>query len=490
MRDSTNDRTLFRQGWAEADITPLQPVLIAGQFSARLSEGIRDPLTATAWAVQSGNEHVVFVSCDLIAIPEEMRDAVRLAVGRRQLAGLDPERIILNATHTHTAPEIRLLSALAPLEGAGITIDEAMTVQSYVDFAVDRIAEAVSRAWSSCAPGAVAYGWGNAVIGRNRRWVDDEGNATMYNLKSSPDSRFRHIEGYEDHSLNVIATYDQDGNMTGLVVNVPCPSQITEHLFVISADWWHETRLKLRSLYGEGLYVLPQCSAAGDLSPHQLLDRDAHERMLQLKGRTAREEIAVQLVSAVEDIVPYIRDTRDSNPVIKAQSIQLDLPANILTEQQVDAARLEAERWMGMYEQEKRKLEEQPELRSKPRWYEAVSVAFRRSNWHMNVVRRYEYQKTCGTLPVELQAVRLGDVALAAVPFELYLDYGNQMKVRSIAKQTFLVQLAGTGAYLPSVRSVIGGGYGSVPASNPIAPVSGQIVADWITEQIVKLMGN
>lgn len=491
--NSGTNRPLFRQGWAQADITPSQPVLIAGQFHARLSEGVMDPLSVTAWAVQSGEDHAVFVSCDLVAVPDEMRDAVRRSVGRRQPAELDPRKIILNATHSHAAPEVRPTSMTAghtSSGGSGLPFEEAMPVQSYVDFAVERIADAVCEAWSRREPGAIAYGWGNAVIGRNRRWVDDEGRATMYNLPVSPNSRFRHFEGYEDHSLNVIATYSQEGDITGLVVNVPCPSQKTESLFVISADYWHETRQMLRRKYGDGLFILPQCSAAGDLSPHQLLDREAYERMLKLKGRTAREEIACQLVAAIDDIVPYIRDTRDHHPVVKLSSARLDLPANKLTERDAEEAKQEAEQLMAVFADEMRKLEEQPELRAKERWYLAASYAYRRANWYMSVARRYEYQKTCSTLPAEINVVRLGDIVLATVPYELYLDFGSQMKVRSKAKQTFVVQLAGGGTYLPSTRSVQGGGYGSVPASNPLGPESGQVIADHVTEQIVQLMEN
>jgi hypothetical protein len=485
------NESAFRQGWAQTDITPLGPVFIAGQFNARLSEGVLDPLSATVWAIQSGDDHAVFVCCDLVAIPDEMRAQIRDAVERKKLPGLNSRAVILNATHSHAAPEIRTPSKTGghtSSGGAGVELAEATPIQQYVDFAVGRIVEAIAAAWSRLAPGAVAYGWGTAVIGRNRRWVSDEGKSTMYNLKTSPDSRFRHIEGGEDHSLNVMATYDEAGKLTGLIINVPCPSQKSEHLYQISADYWCETRKLLRSQYGEELFILPQCSAAGDLSPHLLLDSGPYARMLKLKGRTERDEIASLLVGAINDIVPYIRDTREANPVVKLSLGQLDLPANRLTEQDAIEAEQEAERLLGVFEQEKRKLEEQPELRAKDRWYVAASAAYRRANWFMNVRRRYEYQKTCDTLPAEVNVIRIGDVALATVPFELYLDFGNQMKIRSVAKQTFVVQLAGGGTYLPSPRSVQGGGYGSVPASNPLGPEGGQVIADHVTEQIGKLM--
>jgi hypothetical protein len=81
-------------------------------------------------------------------------------------------------------------------------------------------------------------------------------------------------------------------------------------------------------------------------------------------------------------------------------------------------------------------------------------------------------------VPAELHVIRLGEVVLATNPFELYTDFGLQIQVRSPAVQTFLVQLAGEGTYVPSPRSVAGGGYGSVPASNPVGPEGGQQLAE------------
>lgn len=101
----------LRIGWASADITPAKPVVLTGFSSARVSEGVTDSSTATALvldAVREGRSGaaVVLVSCDLIAISEKLRDSVREKAGRL-LPELDAGKIILNATHTHCAPETR-----------------------------------------------------------------------------------------------------------------------------------------------------------------------------------------------------------------------------------------------------------------------------------------------------------------------------------------------------------------------------------------------
>jgi hypothetical protein len=108
-------------------------------------------------------------------------------------------------------------------------------------------------------------------------------------------------------------------------------------------------------------------------------------------------------------------------------------------------------------------------------------------NWYRGVILRYEEQKIHPTLPGELHTIRLGDIVFATNPFEYYVDFGVQIKLRSPALQTFLVELAGSGSYVPSRRSTQGGGYGSMPASNPIGPDGGQVLAEKTVELIRSL---
>lgn len=482
-------------GWAETDITPHlseMPVYIAGQFYVRLSEGVHDPLTATVWALQSGEEQAVFVSCDLSSISNALSESVRVHL-RQSSIDLDPEKVIIHATHTHTGPETRLVSPTASYIGIGsggngIELD-AQPVEAVVEYIAGRIAQAVISAWTTRAPGGIAHGLGHAIVGRNRRWTNIEGQTTMYGLNESAADQFSHIEGYEDHSVQLIATYDSQKTLTGLVVNVPCPSQEDEHGFLLSADYWHETRQQLRRRFGESLYILPQCSAAGDLTSHLLYDTQAEERMLALKGRTAREEIAHRIADAVGDILPYIGSSIDWTPLLRHRVGFTMLPMNRLQESDAATARRNAEIWRAIYEKELQKLGDRPELRKKPRWYVDVTAAYRTMQWHQGVVRRFEQQSSRPEMKVEWHTLRLSGVAMATVPFELYLDYGIQIKVRSPAVQMFLIQLAGQGTYMPSHRSVNGGGYGSVPASNPIGIEGGQLLTGQLVEGIRALWG-
>lgn len=468
-------------GWGQADLTPSKlPVLIPGQFHSRVAEGVADPLGVTACAFAAQGEAVVFVTCDLISVPDHLRDAVRQRVAKL-VPSLDPMKIILSGTHTHTGVEIRMpFAELSRVLEDSLIPDARATVEAYIAFAADRIAEAVAQAWEGKTAGAVAFGLGEAVVARNRRWVDNQGVSTMYGLlRDEAKERFRHIEGYEDHSLNLLATYDAEGRLSGIIVNLPSPSQEGEHGFEISADFWYETRRELRRRFGESLAILPQCSAAGDLTSHLIFGQEAHERMLRLRGRTPREEIAHRIADGVERVVPCLAVEADASPVLEHRVVTLELPLNELTAEMAESARQEVAKWQAEHEAALRRLAENPSLRNDPRWYLDPTRTARRMNWHRNVVERYAaLQRGERTQTVELHVVRLGEIAFASNPFEYYLDYGIQIKIRSPAIQTFLIQLAGGGSYVPSPRSVAGGGYGSVPASNPVGPEGGQRLAD------------
>ncbi len=474
-------RQRIKIGWSREDITPTGPVFIAGQFHARLSEGIRDPLTATACVFESDGVSLIFVSCDLVTVSDELREAVLQELAATGCA-VDASAVILNATHTHAGPEVRLPSKFGgqtSAKGTGIENQvEAWPIQQTIDFIAPRVARAIGRAWESRSEGGFSYGLGHAVVARNRRWVNDAGKATMYGLRAAVADTFRHIEGYEDHSINLIGTHDGEGELTGLIVNIACPSQETGGLYELSADFWHETRLEIRRRMGRDIEVLPQLSAAGDQSPTLLFENAARDRMLELSGRTMRGEIAHRIANGVMDILPALETDVITHPVLRHVSRELDLPMNRLTAADAEASRREAEEFRLKYEAEKARLEANPEVRDEPRWYVELTKNYRRMNWLLNAVNRFENQSDCSVMPTRVHAVRLGDIAFMTNTFEYYLDFGIQLKVRSPAVQTFLIQLCGPGTYVPSPRSVLGGGYGSVPASNPVGPEGGQALAD------------
>jgi hypothetical protein len=96
-----------------------------------------------------------------------------------------------------------------------------------------------------------------------------------------------------------------------------------------------------------------------------------------------------------------------------------------------------------------------------------------------SVVKRYEHGDKLPPYTMELHVLRIGDVAIATNTFELYIDYGIQMKARSPAQQTLLIQLTnGSGLYLPTAEGIAGGSYSGLPYVNAVGPEGGQMLVD------------
>jgi hypothetical protein len=489
----------LRIGWASVDVTPERPVLVRGQFYARVSEGVADRLTVTALAIESVRDgepggHVVLVGCDYVRVPECLRDSVRQQVSERA-PEIDPSGIILNATHTHTGPQLRTPGEAdkdtAGNLGRDVGVDfgtRIMDPTEYTAWATERIAGAVVEAWEKREPGGIGFGLGFATVGYNRRICYYTGESRMYGNPDDPE--FSHIEGGADPSVAVLSTWSSAGDLTGLVVNVACPSQVSESDFVISADYWHETRAELRRRFGEGLFVLPQCAAAGDQAPPKpsiTIGWGAQQRMWDLQGRTEREDIGIRISDAVEGILPAMESDIRWAPTFDHHSETVRLLRRRITREDVDAALVDAEDYRKQHEAIAADLEAHPEKRQEPRWYVDLTRAYRRWKWNEAVARRFALQDSDPEVDVELHVVRLGDVAIATNPFEYYLDFGLQIKARSKALQTFIVQLTGEGAYVPTVRGASGGSYGAVAASTPVGPEGGRQLVDRTVAAIARM---
>ena len=83
-------------GWAARDITPERPVMIRGLFNLRIATRVRDPLTVTALAIDSGDDHAIIASIDACAADEEVIAESRDIVGKR-LAGFDRNKLVVSA---------------------------------------------------------------------------------------------------------------------------------------------------------------------------------------------------------------------------------------------------------------------------------------------------------------------------------------------------------------------------------------------------------
>ncbi|HOK80160.1 MAG TPA: hypothetical protein PK303_07645 [bacterium] len=477
-------------GWAEVDITPDMPVCLCGQFHARVSEGVKDPITATILVLEAtgknDRKHAVMVSCDLVAIPAEFKRAV-VEKTKTLVPEIDKTSIIMNATHTHTAPEsggdiLRGTPGLDIKDIYGVELP-VMKITDYIEFAASKIAHGIQNAWEKRKESGIGYGLGYAVVGYNRRVSYYDGSSKMYGTTDDP--QFSHIEGYEDHTLNIMGTWDIQKNLTGLIVNIACPSQVDEHLFEISADYWHDVKKELRRRFGENIFILAQCSAAGDQSPHILLCKKAYERMWNLSGRSERQDIAVRVADGIQRVLGDIEKDIRWQLEFEVISKKLRLKGFSCSAKDLKQFSKEAMKSRKEYERLKKEIDNNPEITKQPRWYRDITYHYRKYRWFQRCVER-EKNKKSKNVQVEVHVVRLGDIVFATNPFELFLDYGIRIKAQSKAVQSFIVQLAGGGTYLPTEKAVKGKSYGAIGPSCMVGPEGG----NQLVEKTLEIINN
>lgn len=452
-------------GSASTDITPDEAVALCGQFHLRIGRSAETPITANALAFESRDETqsldlAIMVSCDVIHIPPDVLTLVRQEVSKG-LPDLDTSRIFLAGTHTHTAPVLEPGKYVLPQEGV-------MSVERYLAFFAQRVADAIIQAWNSRAPGSVSWGLSDAMVAYNRRAVYANGSAQMYGSTLVPE--FRGLEGYEDHDVVTLFAWNAADSLIGMAVNVSCPSQEVEGRSVVNADFWHPVRQALHQRYGKQACILGLTGAAGDQSPHLMYRKAADERMRRLRGLTRLEEIARRIVRAVDEIHDAVQQDRHSDLPFRHHVETIHFPMRLVTEAEYAEAKTAVE-------QAAARIAESPQ---------AADQLYRQMKWYEATVNRFEQQRTVPqpTYEMELHVLRIGDAALCTSAFELFTDYGIQIKARSKADQTFVIQCVGAGTYLPTEKAVRGGHYSAIVHSCFVGPEGGQMLVDRTVELI------
>jgi hypothetical protein len=432
-------------GAASVDITPDKPAALNGQFKTRISQNVQSPLAASAVAIEAyeggkTGDQAILLSCDILGFRPKMSEALRARL-REKLPGFDPRKLVMTATHTHSAPVTESGFYAIPAEGV-------VQPEAYAAFLVDRLADLCTNAWHQRKPGRVSWGLGHAAIGVNRRAVFSDGGAAMYGDPASPD--FTHIEGEGDDGLELLFFWDHPTQLLATAINVACPAQVLEHNRSISADFWHDVRGQLP----KGV-VLGWPGACGDLAPHWMYRKAAEARMLRLRSLSYTAEIGRRLAREVNDVRELTRNDIRTDVPFAHRVETITLPGREVTEQDAEAA--------------KKALAAL--LQKKPGSLQGGT--FQRT------IDRFNKREAAQPLSVEVHVLRIGDIAIATNPFELYHDYGLQMKARSKAVQTFVLELTdGWHYYLPTPRAVAAGGYSALAENNRVGPEGGKILVD------------
>lgn len=450
-------------GTGRVDITPDKICGLAGQWKPRFTKSSLYPLELNITLLESREkdqilDSALIVSMDTACVFAPMFRAMQDTV-KKTVPNFDPNKLMVCATHTHSAPYLSVIPAEQIPKGM-----EIMNGPEYVEFVAKRFETALGQVLKTRQKAQYSYGLGHAVVALNRRAVYADGTAVMYGKTNRPD--FRAVEGFEDHDVHSIFFWNMKNEPIAMFVSVACPSQEEEGNKQASSDFWGPVKRDLRQKFGKDIPVVTMCGAAGDMSPHLRYQQQAEYRMDRLRGLNRLEEIARRIVVAVDDTYNVVEKDKQTSPILKHKRIWLDLPERKVTKDE--------------YESCKRQYESL--LKSDP--------ANGQIRWNKRIMARYEKlsKNPNPVFRVPVNVLRLGDTAICTNQFELYTDFATQIKAQSPAVETIVVQLTNAvldptdhmtgGSYLPSARAAQHGGYGAIVQSNTIGPEGGQILVE------------
>ena len=384
------------------------------------AKSIRDDLEANALFLSDGSESVLLVSCDLAGLVSGFAAAARGAMA--EAAGLSPRNIIIAATHTHSGPSLIPTNYLNPPDSA------------YMDRLQAWLVELARDAVASACPGRIGWGLGAVQIGYNRRCCWADGTHTMHGDATRPD--FTGLEGPDDPRH--LALFAEDADKKPIAVFHSNTSHPTCFYGgeVYSADFPGVAREYLREVLGR-IPVLFFNGAFGDISI---------ENMLSYRRRGERGEQKVRRVGhlVAGETMRLLRETEfHDDPVLAHAYEDLQIPVRLPDVERLAQAR-----------QTLKRVDAGEEVEAWDRLY-AHGVTSLQEQFG---------EKPVDTIPVH--AVRVGDVALATQPCELYCQFGIDIKRRSPSPYTAVCGPAdGYCGYCPTTYGILGRGYSGEPIS-------------------------
>ena len=209
------DPTPWKAGVAKASITPTEPIWMAG-FGSRTkpSEGVRQDIFVRALALQDERGQTsVIATLDLVGIEREMADAIAEQCHRE--FGLTRDRLLLNVSHTHSAPVAGLV--LMPLYD--LDAQQLDVVRRYTAQIIEKTVGTIGESIRSIAPASLAFGQGLAGIAVNRRRV-----------------RLRSLPGPVDHDVPVLCIRDSAGKVKAVAVGYATHATTLSD-YLINGDW-------------------------------------------------------------------------------------------------------------------------------------------------------------------------------------------------------------------------------------------------------------
>lgn len=470
-------------GWGEADITPEGRVVeLSGQYYQRIAKGTHSRLKAVAMLLEQNKEITLMISLDVVGVPDDFCLDIQKTIAGK-FSEISSSNILINAIHTHNAPGLSLSFDWWSLN------PEAIAAEEYRELVMKKILEAVEQAMNSRQISGISNAVSFARVGHCRRAVYSNKTAEMYGVTNRDD--FLGMEGTEDSGIDMLFSFNEDGKATGAIINIPCPSQVMEATYKISSDYMGQLRALLKERFGNGFQTLCQIAPSGCQSPRDLTRPETNAPFWREAGV---EIIATRIFDAIQQVYEKLATNIKYNAKLKHSMEEIELPRRRASYQDY----LNAKKIMKELEEKQSSSEAYRDfcaethanenIPDRPGPYDSKLHHFVKIRNEEAVINRFEDQNDKVALKMQLHVIRLGSMAFASNPFELYLDFGHRIRARSRAEQTFMVQLCnGVGGYLPSERAEELGGYGGLIINGQIGSDGGDMLVDKTVMAIEKL---
>jgi hypothetical protein len=405
---------------------------------------IHDDLEANALYLSDGSTNLLLISCDLAALEDEFVKPCCEAIAEH--SQLNPSDIIIGCSHTHGGPCLLPTNRRMPVD------DE------YLNRLKGRLIELSKRVVDLAAPCSIAIGQGSAAIGFNRRCCWEDGSHTMHG--DTRRKEFTGLEGPEDHAHTAVFVRNESGELAAVLHQNTSHPTAFYGSDVYSADFPGAARKWLRETLNEEMPVLFFNGAQGDIS--------MEDQASPSKGSESRDQKVARLGHLMAGETLRLLHAAEFQDSPRLSHIHEELTLHV---GQPDPARLDWARTT------LEKFDQGEQMAGMDRII-AHGVAL--------LDERYP---AGSEESVSMHAFQIGELAIATQPFELFCQFGLDIKRRSPFPMNGIFGVAdGFHGYCPTVYGSIGGGYSGEPIYwTRYLPDAGYRVVDKASEMLWKL---
>ncbi len=420
----------FQAGAATSNITPPLGATLIGGWGSPEAEHIHDELWARCLVLDNGSARLVFVIIDNLGASREVFGDARERLAEK--TGIPAEHMLMASTHTHSAPSARPSNVLDP----------PPTLTEYQQFIADRIVDGVRRAINNLEPARIGWGAGDAP-GQvfNRRWFMADGFDLTNPFGETDQVRMNPPRNHEaladpagptDPEIAFLAVESTDGRPMALLANYSLHYVGGVPGNHVSADYFGVFAREIgRLLAADGanpdFVGIMSNGTSGDVNNINFRapapQREPYEQINRVASIAAAEVYKAYQTVEFHDWV-----------ALDARMTELTLEVRKPSEAILERAR---------------RILEDPD--------NAPGLHAREEVYARRAVQMHE---SPGEVDIPVQALRVGGVGVAAIPFEVFAETGLEIKEKSPFEMAFAISFGNGGyGYLPTPQQHELGGY-------------------------------